>query len=60
VLSIASVKKLVVGGKSNLVQIEEVDTINVSGRGNQVTWAKAKSGDKPKITKSGGNVVDKK
>jgi hypothetical protein len=60
VLSIASATKVVVSGKSNLVQVEEVDTIVVSGRANQVTWAKAKKGDKPKITKGGGNTVEKK
>lgn len=60
VLSIASAQKVVVGGRSNLVQIEEVGTIAVSGRGNQITWARAKSGDKPKITKGGGNSVNKK
>jgi hypothetical protein len=60
VLSIASVTKVVVTGSSNLVQIEDVDTIAVSGRGNQVTWARAKNGDTPKITKSRGNTVEKK
>jgi hypothetical protein len=60
VLSIASAKKIVVGGTSNMVLIEEVDTIAVSGRGNQVTWGKAKTGDKPKITKGRGNTVEKK
>jgi DUF3060 family protein len=60
VLSIASVTKVVVGGASNLVQIEEVDAIAVSGKGNQITWTKAKNGDKPKITKGRGNTVDQK
>ena len=60
VLSIASATKLVVGGSGNLVQVEEVDSIAVSGKNNQITWTKAKSGDKPKITKGRGNVVDKK
>ena len=60
VLSLASATKVVVGGTSNLVIIEEVDTIAVSGRGNQVTWAKAKKGDKPKITKAPRNTVEKK
>ena len=60
VLSVASVGKLVVGGRDNLVQVEEVDSIAVSGRSNQVTWTKAKKGDKPKVTKGQGNRVDKK
>ena len=60
VLSIVSATKLVVGGSGNLVQIEEVDTIAVSGKSNQVTWQKAKNGDKPKITKGRGNSVEQK
>ena len=60
VLSIASTTKVVVGGSGNLVQIEEVGTIAVSGKNNQVTWVKAKSGDKPKITKGRGNSVEQK
>jgi len=60
VLSIASATKVVVSGTGNLVQIEEAGTIAVSGRGNQITWAKAKTGDKPKITKGRGNSVEKK
>src|SRR5512144_386410 len=60
VLSIASATKVAVSGTGNLVQIEEADTITVSGKGNQITWAKAKTGDKPKITKGRGNTVEKK
>src|SRR5262245_26390148 len=60
VVSIASATKVVVSGKGNLVQIEDVSTIVVSGRGNQITWAKAKTGDKPKITKGAGNKVEQK
>src|SRR5437867_1240348 len=53
VLSVASVGKLVVGGTDNLVEVEEVDTIATSGARNQVHWTKAKTGDKPKVTKGG-------
>ena len=60
VLSIASATKVIVGGNANLVQIEAVDSIAVSGRNNQVTWSKAKKGDKPKITKGRGNSVEHK
>ena len=60
VLSIASATKVVVGGSGNLVQIDEVDTIAVSGKNNQITWGKAKKGDKPKITKGKGNSVEQK
>jgi hypothetical protein len=60
VLSIASVTKVVVGGSGNLVQIEEAGTIAVSGKNNQITWTKAKTGDKPKITKGRGNTVEQK
>jgi len=61
VLSIASVGKLTVGGKLNLVNVEEVDSIAMSGTHNQVTWTKAKKGDKPKIAKgSKTNKIDQK
>jgi hypothetical protein len=60
VVSIASATKLVVSGTGNFVQIEEAGTIAVSGKGNQISWAKAKTGDKPKITKGRGNTVDQK
>ena len=60
VLSIASATKVVVGGSGNLVQVEEVDTIAVSGKSNQITWGKAKRGEKPKITKGRGNSVEQK
>ena len=60
VLSVASATKLVVGGSSNFVNIEEVDSIAVSGKNNQVTWTKAKKGDKPKITSSKASSVKQK
>ena len=60
VVSIASATKLVVSGTGNFVQVDDVGTIAVSGKGNQITWAKARTGDKPKITKGRGNTVDKK
>ena len=60
VLSIASATKLVVGGSSNFVNIEEVGSIAVSGKNNQVTWTKAKTGDKPKITSSKASSVKQK
>jgi hypothetical protein len=60
VVSVASAAKLVVSGTGNFIQIDEVNTIAVSGRGNQITWAKAKTGDKPKITKGRGNTVEQK
>ena len=57
VVSIESVDKLVVGGTDNLVEVDEVDNIATSGARNSVTYKKAKTGDKPKITKSGSNKV---
>jgi len=60
VVSIASATKLTVSGTGNFIQIDDVGTIAVSGRGNQITWAKAKTGDKPKITKGKGNTVEQK
>lgn len=60
VVTIQTATKLVVSGTGNLVQVDDVGTIAVSGRANQITWAKATTGDKPKITKGKGNVVDQK
>lgn len=60
VVTIMSTTKLAVSGTGNLVQVDDVGTIAVSGKGNQITWAKAKTGDKPKITKGKGNTVDQK
>ena len=60
VVTIQSSTKLAVSGTGNLVQVEDVGTITVSGRANSVTWEKAKTGDKPKVTKGKGNTVDQK
>jgi hypothetical protein len=60
VVTVASVSKVVVSGVGNLVVLDEVDTITVSGRSNQISYSKAKKGDKPKITKGRGNTVEKK
>jgi DUF3060 family protein len=62
VVSIESVDKLVVGGTDNLVDVDAVDNIATGGARNSVTYAKAKTGDKPKVTKggSGNKVVVKK
>jgi hypothetical protein len=61
VLSVASVGKIAITGADNMVDIEEVDAIAVSGARNHVSWQKAKTGDKPKVAKSGsGNSVDVK
>lgn len=49
-VSIATATKVVISGSDNLVDIEQVDAIAVSGTKNQVSWKKAGSGDKPKIT----------
>lgn len=60
VVTIVSATKVAVSGTGNLVQVDDVSAIAVSGKGNQITWAKAKTGDKPKITKGKGNTVDQK
>lgn len=60
VVTIGSTTKLTVSGTGNLVIVDDVATIGVTGRSNQITWVKAKTGDKPKITKSKGNKVDQK
>ena len=58
VLSVASVGKIAINGADNMVDLEEVDAIIVNGARNHVSWQKAKTGDKPKVTKSGaGNQV---
>ena len=49
-VSIASVAKLVVGGSDNVVDVEQVDAITVTGVKNTVTWKKALTADKPKIS----------
>src|SRR5262245_34154757 len=49
-VSTASVGKLVVYGSDNLIDIEQVDTINAGGLKNTITWKRAGTGDKPKIT----------
>jgi hypothetical protein len=59
VVSVGSTGKLIVTGSDNLVQVEEVDSIRAGGTRNTVSWKKAKTGDKPKIVKSGsGTHVD--
>ena len=60
VVTVASVSKVVVSGVGNLVVLDEVDSITVSGRSNQISYSKARKGDKPKITKGRGNTVEKK
>jgi len=60
VVTIVSATKLTVSGTGNFVQVDDVGTIAVSGKGNQLSWAKAKTGDKPKITKGKGNTVEQK
>jgi hypothetical protein len=54
-LIIESVDVLSVTGGSNVVDIGTVDTIKVIGANNQVTWKKAKSGDKPRTTAIGAD-----
>jgi hypothetical protein len=60
VVTVVSTTKLAVSGTGNFIQVDDVSSIAVSGRSNQITWAKAKTGDKPKITKAKSNTVDQK
>jgi len=46
-------KKLVVDGVSNVINIEKVGEIVVSGTSNKVVYSEGLNGKKPKITKSG-------
>ena len=55
-VSIASVTKLSVSGSDNVVEVDEAGAISASGIRNAVKWKKAKTGDKPKISKSGSGV----
>ena len=49
-VSIATVGKLVVTGSDNLIDVEQVDVISAGGARNKITWKRAGTGDKPKIT----------
>lgn len=49
-ISIETVAKLSVSGSGNSVEVEQVDAITVNGSSNTVTWKKAGTGDKPKVT----------
>jgi hypothetical protein len=49
-VSISSVGKLLVAGSDNVIDVEQVDAVTVTGARNQVTWKKAINGDKPKIS----------
>jgi len=49
-VSIINVGKLLVSGSENVIDVETVDSVIISGTKNQVTWKKAASGDKPKVT----------
>lgn len=54
-LTIESVDMLSITGGSNVVNVGTVDTIKIIGAGNQVTWKKAKSGDRPKTSAIGAD-----
>ena len=49
-VSISQIGKLAVSGSDNMIDVEQVDAITVSGARNKITWKKAGTGDKPKIT----------
>jgi predicted regulator of Ras-like GTPase activity (Roadblock/LC7/MglB family) len=49
-VSISQLGKLAVSGSDNMIDVDQVDTITVSGARNKITWKKAGTGDKPKIT----------
>ena len=46
-------KKLVVDGVSNVINVEKVGEIVVSGTSNKVFYTEGLNGKKPKITKNG-------
>jgi hypothetical protein len=49
-VSVSQTGKLAVSGSDNMVDVDQVDAITVSGARNKITWKKAGTGDKPKIT----------
>ena len=54
-------KKLTVDGVSNVIDVEKVGEIAVSGTSNKVVYGEGLNGKKPKITKSGtSTAVDSK
>ena len=54
-------KKLVVDGVSNVINVEKVGEIVVSGTSNKIIYSEGLNGKKPKITKSGTSTsVDSK
>src|ERR1041385_6073149 len=52
-LMIESVDLLSITGGSNVIEVGTVETIKIIGAKNQLTWKKAKSGDKPRISAIG-------
>ena len=54
-LVIESVDALRITGGNNTVDVGTVDSVAIVGSGNKLTWKKAKSGDKPKISTVGSD-----
>ncbi|AKJ08350.1 DUF3060 domain-containing protein [Archangium gephyra] len=46
-------KKVSVNGSTNKVKVEAVESIEVTGSENQVTWKRAVGAKKPKVTRTG-------
>lgn len=60
-LTAESIDELNINGATNTVIIATADAINVNGDKNTVTWAKAKTGTKPKLAVHGArNTIVKK
>ncbi|MBS1122173.1 MAG: hypothetical protein H6Q90_4401 [Deltaproteobacteria bacterium] len=58
--TIESISKLSINGAGNTIDITAVDKLSVNGSSNTVTYKKALTGKKPKISKLGtGNKITK-
>jgi len=59
-LTAENVDKLGVNGAKNVVTTTELGSVAINGNSNKVTWKKAKTGKKPKVSTNGrGNSVKK-
>jgi hypothetical protein len=58
-LTIESVDSLKIVGGGNQIAVDTIDTIKIVGAGNKLTWKKAKSGAKPKVSAVGDNTIEK-
>jgi hypothetical protein len=58
-LTVESVDSLKIVGGDNQLELGTVGSVKIVGAGNKITWKKAKTGDKPKISAVGANSIEK-